>query len=200
MKTWPLLIGVIVILTIICSPVPAISKSDLISQYKTGQLSGSTMPTPTSIWPYPSLVIPTTAPTPAPTKAPTAVPSAVPIQAYLGTEALSVWSNPPGAMVYLDGVPRGWTPCTMLYVSAGSHQLKLTKPGYTDYSSLVTVEVGKTYLLRGDGILPDIPGCGASPCRDVNYLTVMIDYAEMGGIGTFFAPGTITPAVEPEFL
>ena len=37
MKPWPFLFGIIVILAVFCSPVLAISKSDLISQYKTGE-------------------------------------------------------------------------------------------------------------------------------------------------------------------
>jgi len=39
MKTWPLLIGLIVILAIVCSPVLAISKSDLISYYRAQPMS-----------------------------------------------------------------------------------------------------------------------------------------------------------------
>jgi hypothetical protein len=34
MKTWPLIISIVVILTIVSSPALAISKSDLISQYR----------------------------------------------------------------------------------------------------------------------------------------------------------------------
>jgi hypothetical protein len=37
MKAWALLIGIIFIYALVCSPVLAISKSDLISQYKTGE-------------------------------------------------------------------------------------------------------------------------------------------------------------------
>jgi len=62
MKPWPLFIGILFILAMFCAPALAISKSDLISQYKAGQFSGPTTPTPT---PTPT-VIPTTMPTQAP--------------------------------------------------------------------------------------------------------------------------------------
>jgi hypothetical protein len=63
MKPWPLLIGIVVILGIFCSPgLAVISKSDLISQYKAGQFWEPVTPAPT---PTPT-VIPTTVPTQAP--------------------------------------------------------------------------------------------------------------------------------------
>jgi len=43
MKPWPLLIGIVVILALVCSPALAISSSDLIAQYR-GQ-SAPTIPT-----------------------------------------------------------------------------------------------------------------------------------------------------------
>jgi len=64
MKTWPLFIIVILIFALVCSPVLAISKSELISQYKTGYLPGPTPPTPMPT------TIPTTGPTPTPSKWP----------------------------------------------------------------------------------------------------------------------------------
>jgi hypothetical protein len=45
MKKWPVIIGIVIILTLVCSPAFAISKSDLIVSY-TGQ-SIPTKPTPT---------------------------------------------------------------------------------------------------------------------------------------------------------
>ncbi len=58
MKTWPLFVSIVIILAIVCSPALAISKADLISQYK-----GQSAPT-----------IPTWTPTPIPTK-PTPTPT-----------------------------------------------------------------------------------------------------------------------------
>ncbi len=34
MKTWPLFVGIIVILALVCSPAAAISKADLMARYK----------------------------------------------------------------------------------------------------------------------------------------------------------------------
>jgi hypothetical protein len=50
MKTWPLIISIVIILAIVCSPALAISKSDLIAQYM-GQSPPAILtpvPTPTS--------------------------------------------------------------------------------------------------------------------------------------------------------
>jgi hypothetical protein len=44
MKIWHIFIGIVVILVLVCSPVLAISKADLISQYK--EQSSPTIPTP----------------------------------------------------------------------------------------------------------------------------------------------------------
>ena len=147
MKPWPLLIGIVVILAIVCSPgLAVISKSDLISQYKAGYLPGPTNPT--------------LMPTPIPTTVPTHVPTGT------GTGTILVSSRPDGASVYLDGEYKGVAPDPnpsnggMSYISlldsngynalsltgipAGPHQLKFTKEGYKDYSRSVTVTGGET--------------------------------------------------------
>jgi hypothetical protein len=54
MKTWTVIIGIVVILAIVCSPALAISKADLIASYK-----GQSAPT-----------IPIVVPIPVPTQAP----------------------------------------------------------------------------------------------------------------------------------
>ena len=141
MKTGPLLIIVIVIFAIVCSPALAISKSDLISQYKTGYFPGPTFPTPT----------PTTIPTTGPTYIPTGT----------GTGTLFITSYPSGADVYLDGEWKGVATFYTFYVSifddndtndaliltgipSGPHQLKATKEGFPDYIIIVTVTGGET--------------------------------------------------------
>ncbi len=80
MKTWPLVIGLIVVLAVVCSPALAISKSDLLFQYAHGYLPTPTpIPTPfphydpgTSYWPILPILdpTPTVSPTPVPTQAP----------------------------------------------------------------------------------------------------------------------------------
>jgi hypothetical protein len=153
MKIWPLLIGIIVILAIFCSPGFAIpSKSDLISFYK-GQ-SVPTTPTPTPI------------PTPTPqTPSWYITPTSTPINQVQPVGSISVISDPAGASVYLDGTFKGFTPITITGVSPTCgfldqpgrirgyyineehfpHQIKLTKMGYQEYTiSDVLVTEGKT--------------------------------------------------------
>jgi len=99
MKTWPLIIGIIVILVVVGSPALAISKSDLISYYK-GQSVPMT-PTPTST--------PTSFP-PSPFVIPPPTPSQNIMEPRPGVGSISVNSNPPGADVFLDGQYQGITP------------------------------------------------------------------------------------------
>ena len=128
MKPWPLLIGIIVILALICSPVLAISKSDLISSYK-GQFIPTPMPTPT--------------PTPQ-------IPSDV-IEPVHGVGSISVISEPSGANVYLDGTFKGTTPLTINGLPIVSYRppggtlftITVTKKGYKENCTYV-------YLLMGE--------------------------------------------------
>jgi hypothetical protein len=71
MKPWPVVISIVVILAIVCSPALAISKADLIASYK-GQSSPTILtplyPAPSSptgfIWAYTKGSLPTNEPTP----------------------------------------------------------------------------------------------------------------------------------------
>ena len=85
--------------------------------------------------------------TPWPTPYPTFTPTPT-------TGSIYVSSSPSGASVYLDPVefswynfPVGTSPMTISSVSAGSHTVKLTKPGYYDYSKSVYVYRGQTASL-----------------------------------------------------
>jgi hypothetical protein len=130
MKKLYFVISIIVILTLFSSPVVAISKADLISQYKT--------------------IIPSPIPTSqihswnTPIGKPTIIPPIVPTQSPSGTGSLSILSFPTGALVYLDGALKGFTPITINDVSIGSHLVKLTKIGYNDHTTSVTVIAEKT--------------------------------------------------------
>ena len=145
MKTWPLIISIIVILAFVCSPALAIGKSDLISQYKAGYFPGPTTLTPTPVL-TPST--PSWYPKPTPT-----FPSA-----HVPEGSLAITSNPSGAIVFVDFTLFGVTPITISPISAksppcegwcwgassGFHQIKLTKTGYQDYTTTVTVLEGTT--------------------------------------------------------
>jgi hypothetical protein len=110
-----LVIGIVVILAIVCSPALAISKSDLISQYK-GQ-SSPTIPT----------VVPTTTPT------------TITIGDVNLLFALLVNSTPMQTMVFLDGSYQGFTPISIGGLSAGTHQLRVSWPGYETYLTEVLI-------------------------------------------------------------
>jgi hypothetical protein len=132
MKNLRLVFSIVVILTLVCSPVLAISKADLIASYK-GQSS------------------PTTS-TPIPT----------PTNQNQGYGSISVISDPAGAKVYLDGSFKGFTPVTLTGLSptcgyesrpgqicnfkdAFPHYIELTKIGYEKYTILnVIVKEGET--------------------------------------------------------
>jgi hypothetical protein len=119
MKTWHLFVSIIVILTLVCSPALAISKADLISQYK-----GQSAPT-----------IPTVVPTTTPTTTPTTITHGDPLS------ALSVTSTPSRAMVFLDGSFKGFTPIYIDGLSVGTtHQLRVLREGYEAYSTDVLIK------------------------------------------------------------
>ncbi len=53
--------------------------------------------------------------------------------------ALTIKSQPPGARIYLDGEPKGFTPATVPNLPVGKHLLKLERPGFKMYGALVEV-------------------------------------------------------------
>ncbi len=54
--------------------------------------------------------------------------------------SIAVSSDPPGAVVYLDGESKGDTPLFIYGVIVGQHSLRLMKPGYEDQEKQLTVE------------------------------------------------------------
>jgi hypothetical protein len=135
MKIVHLILGVL-LLSIVLSPAMAISKSDLISQYRTE---------PSSF--FEKLKAPDT-PGPSPSMSPTPQPTTLPIPAstssFFSTGSLLVVTTPPRASVYLDETFRGTSPVKITGLSGGIHQLKVTKEGYGDYSTEVIVSNGRT--------------------------------------------------------
>lgn len=65
----------------------------------------------------------------------------------LAVGTLVVSSVPPKAAVFLDGVSKGETGLTITSVSEGAHTVKVTKTGYKDSESSVTIERDKTKTL-----------------------------------------------------
>jgi hypothetical protein len=66
------------------------------------------------------------------------------------TGTLQISSDPLGANIFLDNVCRGITPLTISTVEGGSHTLVLRLPGYTDYSSPVTINPGQVLQVKAD--------------------------------------------------
>ncbi len=62
---------------------------------------------------------------------------------------LSVLVDPPGSRVWVDRVPAGRTPLSLLNVAAGAHQIKVTANGYREMLSTVNVAAGAHPVLRG---------------------------------------------------
>jgi tetratricopeptide (TPR) repeat protein len=56
------------------------------------------------------------------------------------TGSLTVDSNPPEAVIYLDGEKRGITPIVLYGLPVGKYDLKLTKAGYDEWSGQIQVE------------------------------------------------------------
>jgi len=63
------------------------------------------------------------------------------------TGKLSISSQPPGALVFVDNVVKGKTPCLIEDVSAGQHTLSVELQGYAPWSTQVEVTGGSTVTL-----------------------------------------------------
>jgi len=53
---------------------------------------------------------------------------------------LSITSNPPGAIVYIDNIVKGRTPLTLTDTTIGDHRLTMTLDGYEEYTRDIIVE------------------------------------------------------------
>lgn len=61
--------------------------------------------------------------------------------------ALSVASEPAGAMVYVDGQPRGTTPLGLKSLAPGDHRVRVVKTGYLENSRVLTLRAGRAHAL-----------------------------------------------------
>ena len=66
------------------------------------------------------------------------------VPAAATTGSLSIGSSPSGASVYVDGTYKGVTPLIVSDLSPGSHQVRLARTGYYDYTRTVSVTSGGT--------------------------------------------------------
>jgi hypothetical protein len=72
----------------------------------------------------------------------------VAVETYLGTPegpgTLSVTTNPAGAEVFVDNLPRGTTPAIITDLSAGSHTLRFEHAGHLNLTTTVIINNGST--------------------------------------------------------
>jgi hypothetical protein len=166
MKISHLVLGVL-LLALVCSQAMAISKSDLISYYRTNS---------SFIIDKPKIPDSPAAPIITPTPQPTPLPIPASTYSFFSTGTLMVVTTPPRASVYLDETFKGISPVKIIGVSGGVHQLKVTKEGYGDYFTDIIVTNGKTssisVRLYDDpwGPLPP-PSIKATDCIKICYVT-----------------------------
>ena len=105
--------------------------------------AGSTAQSRTGATPAPSAAVPAPAAVPRPTDATAAAKPPRPIATG---GRLLVRSDPPGAVVVIDGVRRGIAPLTVDDLGAGSHRVQLSTAG-ASIDQKVTIEAGTTTSL-----------------------------------------------------
>jgi len=69
---------------------------------------------------------------------------AAPASTEMGS--INIRSTPSGAAFYIDGIKVGLTPFRLDELTAGTHQIKLSKPDYIDHSEEIVIEGGQTLL------------------------------------------------------
>jgi tetratricopeptide (TPR) repeat protein len=71
---------------------------------------------------------------------------------------LTIKTTPPGALIYVDGKPRGVSPLPLSELRSGGHQLKIIKDGYREFIRQVTVVPYTTANLHWDldAIVPQL--------------------------------------------
>ena len=109
-------------------------------------------------------VLPATS-SPAPAVAPPsplAPPRPASPQPSLGR--LLVRSSPPGALVDVNGAPRGTTPLALSEIPYGSYTLRVSRPGYVPQVHELSISAGQPVGAVSAGLMPAATGA-ASPAR-----------------------------------
>src|SRR5207302_262545 len=60
----------------------------------------------------------------------------------LGSGKLTISSEPPGALVYVNGAARGTTPCTVIDVNPGPNYVTVVRRGFAPSSTVVEIAGG----------------------------------------------------------
>ena len=69
----------------------------------------------------------------------------LPVTGFMG-----VISAPAGANVSIDGREIGITPTNLLRISSGNHTVEMDKPGYWNFTGVVTINGGESVLAKAD--------------------------------------------------
>jgi PKD repeat protein len=121
---------------------------------------------------------------------------------------LAITTVPQSANVFVDNVFKGVTPLTLTDTPSGYHILRITLPGYDDYTTSATVEPSKTVLVQavlregGAGIVPTIvPATTTTTSLPRQNGSVAVTSVPTGASVTFDGEyeGT-TPVIIPEVL
>jgi hypothetical protein len=78
--------------------------------------------------------------------------------------SISVYSNPPGAKVYLDNSNKGVTPLNLKNITLGQHSIKLVLSGYQEWNSYVSVFPSQTTTVSADLIAQQSYGSISVSC------------------------------------
>ena len=77
---------------------------------------------------------------------------------------LFVRSSPPGALVDVNGAPRGTTPLALSEIPYGSYTLRLSRPGYVSQVHELSISAGQPVGAISVGLMPTAAGA-AAPAR-----------------------------------
>ncbi|NPV53066.1 MAG: DUF4384 domain-containing protein [Firmicutes bacterium] len=64
--------------------------------------------------------------------------------------AVSIWSSPSGALVFIDGEQMGYTPTTFRNIPLGNHEITLIKQGYYTYTRRMSITYPGTFYISAN--------------------------------------------------
>lgn len=110
--------------------------------------------------------VPRATPSAAPAVAPPSPLASPPAPASLQPSPgrLLVRSSPPGALVDVNGAPRGTTPLALSELPYGSYTLRLSRPGYVSQVHELSISAGQPVGAVSVGLMPAAAGA-AAPAR-----------------------------------
>ena len=110
--------------------------------------------------------VPPATSSPAPAVAPPIplAPPPAPASLQPSPGRLLVRSSPPGALVDVNGAPRGTTPLALSELPYGSYTLRVSRPGYVSQVHELSISAGQPVGAVSVGLIPAVAGA-AAPAR-----------------------------------